>query len=66
MVVGAIVVRCPGSTVAAKAYMELGLSVAMFEKGAEQSDRARSGLVGGFHCVSLIAVISGYRTEVDG
>lgn len=46
MVVGAIVIHCPDSTVAAKAYVELGLSLAMFEKGAEISDRARGGLVG--------------------
>ena len=45
MIVGSIVVRCPGVTFAPKAYMELGLAVTIFEKGAEGSARARSALV---------------------
>lgn len=45
MVVGSIVIRCPGSSLASKAYMDLGLAVAIFERGAEQSTRARSGLI---------------------
>lgn len=45
MVVGSIVVRCPNSTMAPKAYMELGIAVTLFERGSEQSPRAQSGLV---------------------
>ena len=45
MIVGCIVVQCPEVTFAPKAYMELGLAVTIFEKGAEGSARARSALV---------------------
>lgn len=45
IIVGCIVTRSPSSSMAPSAFIELGLACDLFEKGAMQSLRARSGLV---------------------
>ncbi|KAG6813503.1 hypothetical protein H0H92_010528 [Tricholoma furcatifolium] len=45
IIVGTIVTRSPSSSMAPSAFIELGLACDLFEKGASQSRRARSGLV---------------------
>ncbi|KAF9482496.1 hypothetical protein BDN70DRAFT_875065 [Pholiota conissans] len=44
IIVGCIVTRSPSSSMASSAFIELGLACDLFEKGASQSLRARSGL----------------------
>ncbi|KAF7301357.1 Zn(2)-C6 fungal-type domain-containing protein [Mycena indigotica] len=44
IIVGCIVTRSPSSSMAPTAFIELGLACDLFEKGAKQSRRARSGL----------------------
>ncbi|TFK43632.1 fungal-specific transcription factor domain-containing protein [Crucibulum laeve] len=44
IIVGCIVTRSPSSSMASSAFIELGLACDLFEKGAVQSRRARSGL----------------------
>ncbi|KAG6918921.1 hypothetical protein DXG01_010576 [Tephrocybe rancida] len=44
IIVGTIVTRSPSSSMAPSAFIELGLACDLFEKGASQSRRARSGL----------------------
>ncbi|KAJ7228762.1 fungal-specific transcription factor domain-containing protein [Mycena pura] len=44
IIVGCIVTRSPSSSMAPTAFIELGLACDLFEKGAKQSKRARSGL----------------------
>uniref|UniRef100_A0A8H8CL84 Xylanolytic transcriptional activator regulatory domain-containing protein n=1 Tax=Psilocybe cubensis TaxID=181762 RepID=A0A8H8CL84_PSICU len=44
IIVGCIVTRSPSSSMAASAFIELGLACDLFEKGATHSRRARSGL----------------------
>ncbi|KAF7331836.1 Clathrin-coated vesicle protein [Mycena kentingensis (nom. inval.)] len=44
IIVGCIVTRSPSSSMAPTAFIELGLACDLFEKGATQSRRARSGL----------------------
>ncbi|KJA29960.1 hypothetical protein HYPSUDRAFT_210788 [Hypholoma sublateritium FD-334 SS-4] len=44
IIVGCIVTRSPSSSMAPSAFIELGLACDLFEKGAMQSLRARSGL----------------------
>ncbi|KAF9055205.1 hypothetical protein BDZ89DRAFT_1124982 [Hymenopellis radicata] len=43
IIVGSIVTRSPSSSMAANAFIELGLACDLFEKGALSSRRARSG-----------------------
>ena len=45
IIVGSIVTRAPSSTMASTAFIELGLATDLFEKGAQFSRRARSGMV---------------------
>ena len=45
IIVGSIVTRSPSSSMAPSAFIELGLACDLFEKGATQSLRIRSGLV---------------------
>lgn len=45
IIVGSIVTRAPASSMAPSAFIELGLAVDLFKKGAPHSRRARSGLV---------------------
>ncbi|KAG5644077.1 hypothetical protein DXG03_009167 [Asterophora parasitica] len=44
IIVGTIVTRSPSSSMAASAFIELGLACDLFEKGAMSSRRARNGL----------------------
>lgn len=44
MVVGSIAVHCPSSSIAPKAYVELGLALTIFERGATHFAKAQSGL----------------------
>ncbi|KAG6855101.1 hypothetical protein C0991_006030 [Blastosporella zonata] len=44
IIVGTIVTRSPSSSMAPSAFIELGLACDLFERGASQSRRARSGL----------------------
>jgi hypothetical protein len=45
IIVGSVVARSPASSMAPNAFIELGLVIDLFEKGAPQSLRARDGLV---------------------
>ncbi|KAK0453593.1 fungal-specific transcription factor domain-containing protein [Armillaria borealis] len=44
IIVGSIVTRSPSSSMAANAFIELGLACDLFEKGSHHSRRARSGI----------------------
>ncbi|KII94707.1 hypothetical protein PLICRDRAFT_188975 [Plicaturopsis crispa FD-325 SS-3] len=44
IIVGSIVTRSPSSSMAATAFIELGLAVNLFEKGAQSNRRGQSGL----------------------
>ncbi|EAU84699.2 hypothetical protein CC1G_00218 [Coprinopsis cinerea okayama7 len=44
MIVGCIVTRSPSCSLASSAYIELGLACDLFEKGCNESRRAKSGL----------------------
>ncbi|KZP26815.1 hypothetical protein FIBSPDRAFT_731829 [Athelia psychrophila] len=44
IIVGSIVTRAPSSNTASMAYLELGIAVSLFAKGAEDSPRARGAM----------------------
>jgi hypothetical protein len=44
IIVGSIVTRAPSSSMSSTAFVELGLAVDLFEKGAKHSRRARTGI----------------------
>ncbi|KZP26820.1 hypothetical protein FIBSPDRAFT_819101 [Athelia psychrophila] len=44
IIVGSIVTRAPSSNMASTAYLELGIAVSLFAKGAEDSSRARRAM----------------------
>ncbi|KZP21364.1 hypothetical protein FIBSPDRAFT_740823, partial [Athelia psychrophila] len=44
IIVGSVVTKAPSSSMASTAFMELGLAVDLFERGAGASERARTGM----------------------
>ncbi|KZP21367.1 hypothetical protein FIBSPDRAFT_825911 [Athelia psychrophila] len=44
IIVGSVVTKAPSSSMASTAFMELGLAVDLFERGAGISERARTGM----------------------
>jgi hypothetical protein len=70
LTVGYVVARAPACVMAQTAFIELGLAVDLFEKGAAFLPRARSGLVGNLapmrRTFSLMPSFLGHTQQAEG